>query len=92
MYKRQVQNNEIVAFDTDLIGAYGICIDISRSWWVGDQRPSNAMVSAMAHAHDHIQQNMAMLKPGVTVRELAHGGHQLDAQYWKQKYLSLIHI
>ena len=23
-----VQNNEIVAFDTDLVGSYGICVDI----------------------------------------------------------------
>ncbi len=26
---RLVQNNEILAFDTDLIGSYGICVDIS---------------------------------------------------------------
>ncbi len=37
---RIVQNNEIVAFDTDLIGSYGICIDISRTWWIGDARPT----------------------------------------------------
>ena len=35
---RLVQNNEIIAFDTDLIGSYGICIDISRTWWIGDQK------------------------------------------------------
>ncbi len=56
---RIVQPNEIVAFDTDLIGAYGMCIDISRTWWVGDQRPTNAMISAMHHAMDHIAENMA---------------------------------
>ena len=88
---RMVQNNEIVAFDTDLIGAYGICIDISRTWWVGDRRPTNAMISAMNHAMDHIQTNMAMLKPGVTIRELTHGGHQLSAQYWAQKYSCKMH-
>ena len=88
---RLIQNNEIVAFDTDLIGAYGICIDISRTWWIGDQRPSNAMISAMHHARDHIDTNMAMLKPGVTIKELTMGGHKLDAQYWKQKYSCKMH-
>ena len=29
---RVVQPNEIVSFDTDLIGAYGNCVDMSRSW------------------------------------------------------------
>ncbi|MFN0115952.1 MAG: dimethylsulfonioproprionate lyase DddP [Paracoccaceae bacterium] len=88
---RIVQDNEIVAFDTDLIGAYGICIDISRTWWVGDARPSNAMISAFHHGLDHIRTNMGLLKPGVTVRELVHGGHQLAPEYWKQKYSCKMH-
>ncbi len=88
---RIIQNNEIVAFDTDLIGAYGICIDISRSWWIGDARPTNAMISAMHHAMDHIEVNRSLLKPGVTIGELTHGGHQLDPNYWAQKYSCKMH-
>jgi len=88
---RIVQPNEIVAFDTDLIGCYGICIDMSRTWWIGDARPTNAMVSAMNHALDHIRDHQSRLKAGVTIRELTFGGHQLDAQYWKQKYSCKMH-
>ncbi len=88
---RIIRPNEIVAFDTDLVGAYGICIDISRTWWVGDARPTNAMVAAMHHAMDHIAVNRAMLKPGVSIRELTHGGHQLAPEYWKQKYSCKMH-
>lgn len=88
---RIVHPNEIVAFDTDLIGCYGICIDISRTWWIGDAPPRPAMVDAMRHARDHIDTNMAMLKPGVTIRELTHGGHQLAPQFWKQKYSCKMH-
>ncbi|MBM3614960.1 MAG: aminopeptidase P family protein [Alphaproteobacteria bacterium] len=88
---RLVQNNEIVAFDTDLIGVYGFCIDISRTWWVGDQRPTNAMVSAFHHGLDHIRDHQARLKPGVSIKELVFGGHQLDEIYWKQKYSCKMH-
>lgn len=88
---RVIQNNEIVAFDTDLIGAYGICVDISRTWWIGDRRPTHAMVSAMQHALDHVRTNMAMLKPGVTIRELTHGGHHLAPEYQRQKYSCRMH-
>lgn len=88
---RVIQNNEIVAFDTDLIGAYGICVDISRTWWIGDRRPTNAMVSAMHHAMDHIRTNMALLKPGVTIRELTHDGHHLSPEYQRQKYSCRMH-
>ncbi len=88
---RIVQPEEIVAFDTDLIGSYGICIDISRTWWVGETRPSNAMISAMNHGLDHIRDHQARLKPGVTIRELCFGGHRLEDQYWKQKYSCKMH-
>ena len=88
---RIVQNNEIVAFDTDLIGSYGICVDISRTWWIGDEKPSNAMISAMRHGHEHIQYNMSMLKPGVAIGDLVRNCHKLDEQYQKQKYGCLMH-
>lgn len=88
---RIVQENEIVAFDTDLIGSYGICVDISRSWWIGDDRPSNAMIAAMNHGLDHIRDHQARLRPGITVKELTFGGHQLEEQYCKQKYSCKMH-
>jgi len=88
---RLISNNEILAYDTDLIGPYGICIDISRTLWVGDQNPPAAMVSAMHHAVDHINENMAMLRPGVTISELVHGGHQLAPEFWAQKYSCKMH-
>ena len=83
---RRLRNNEILAFDTDLIGCYGICIDISRTWWIGDEKPRPDMIYAMQHAHEHIHTNMAMLKPGVPLRDLTFKGHQLDDQYMKGKY------
>ncbi|MFK7835447.1 MAG: dimethylsulfonioproprionate lyase DddP [Sulfitobacter sp.] len=88
---RIVQNNEIVAFDTDLVGSYGICVDISRTWWVGDQKPRADMVYAMQHAVEHIQTNMQMLKPGVMIPELSANTHVLDAQFQAGKYGCLMH-
>lgn len=88
---RITQNNEIVSFDTDLIGSYGICIDISRSWWIGDQAPPADMVYAMQHAHEHIMTNMEMLRPGVTIPELTANAHVLDARFQAQKYGCIMH-
>ena len=88
---RIIQDNEIVSFDTDLVGSYGICVDISRSWWIGDQSPPPDMVSAMQHAHEHIMTNMEMLKPGVSIPELSRNSHQLKPEYQKGKYGCLMH-
>ena len=88
---RILQPDEILAFDTDLIGSYGMCIDISRTWWIGDAAPRPDMVAAMQHAHDHIMTNMALLKPGVRFDDLTFGGHQLAPIYDKQKYGCRMH-
>ena len=88
---RLVQNNEIVSFDTDLVGSYGICVDISRSWWIGDQAPRPDMIYAMQHAHEHIQTNTEMLAPGVSMRSLSKNCHRLDDNFQVQKYGALMH-
>lgn len=89
--QRIIQNNEIISFDTDLVGSYGICCDMSRSWWIGDQAPPAEMVSAMQHAHEHIMTNMQMLKPGVNIQDLSRNTHVLHPEYQKLKYGCLMH-
>ncbi len=88
---RIIQNNEIISFDTDLVGSYGICVDMSRSWWIGDEAPPADMVYAMQHAHEHIMTNMEMLKPGVNIQDLSRNTHQLDQKFQKLKYGCLMH-
>jgi len=88
---RITQKNEIIAFDTDLVGSYGICVDISRTWWIGDRKPRPDMVYAMQHAVEHIQTNMQMLKPGVNIQDLSRNTHVLDAKYQRLKYGCLMH-
>lgn len=86
-----MQNNDIVAFDTDLIGSYGICVDISRTWWIGDAKPNNATIYAMRHAHEHITTNTELLKPGLSIPEIVAQGHRLDEPFQAQKYGCMMH-
>ncbi len=88
---RRLQNNEILAFDTDLIGCYGICVDISRTWWIGDRPPRQDMIDAMLHGIEHIQSNMENLRPGVHFDDLTFKTHQLLPIYQKQKYGVVMH-
>ncbi|MDR9392906.1 MAG: Xaa-Pro peptidase family protein [Roseovarius sp.] len=88
---RITRMNEIISFDTDLVGSYGICVDISRSWWIGDRKPRPDMIYAMQHAVEHVRTNMEMLKPGVTIPELSANTHVLDEKYQAQKYGCLMH-
>ena len=89
--QRVVQNNEIVAFDTDLVGTYGICIDISRTWWIGDRAPRPDMIEAMKLGREHIEYNMSLLKPGVMIPDLVANGHVLPERFQSQKYGCAMH-
>lgn len=88
---RIVSENEIIAYDTDLIGPYGICSDISRTFWLGPGKPRPDMIDAMKLGIEHIQTNMAMLKPGVMIPELVECCHVLPPEFQKQKYSCMMH-
>ena len=51
---RRLKNNEILAYDTDLVGPYGMCADLSRTLWIGDQKPRPDMIEDMRLGHEHI--------------------------------------
>ena len=63
---RVMQGGDILAFDTDLIGPYGYCADLSRTWKVGDQPPTPYEKDLYKASYEHIQHNMSLLKPGVS--------------------------
>lgn len=88
---RVTRRNEIIAFDTDLIGSYGICVDISRTWWIGDRPPRPDMIDAMKHGHDHIMANIALLEPGLMIPDLVARSHRLAPQFNRQKYGCMMH-
>ena len=59
---RVVQEGELLAFDTDLVGPYGICADLSRTWMIGDSKPTAEQKHLYQVAYEHIQYNMQLLK------------------------------
>ena len=88
---RVIQNNEILSWDSDLVGCYGICTDISRSWFIGDGQPTAEQKRLHAVAYDHIMENMELLKPGVTFKEITYGGHLLPDEFVEQRYGCKMH-
>ncbi len=67
---RVVENGDMLAYDTDLVGAYGMCVDISRSWVIGDRPPTAEQSRVHGLALKQIETNIELLRAGVTVEEL----------------------
>lgn len=75
---RVIQNGDLVGFDTDMIGAYGICVDTSRTWLCGDQAPTVEQKRIYQMAYDQIHINTELLREGITFKELTHKALQYD--------------
>ena len=87
---RKIKAGDFVAFDTDLIGAYGICVDISRTWICGDATPTPAQREIYEMAYEQILRNTAWLKPGLTLREMTFDSYQYDPDEFRY-YSCLYH-
>ena len=88
---RIMNSGEIMAFDTDLIGLFGICCDMSRTWLVGDGDPTDEQRELYQVAAEHIETNTEMLAPGVPLRDLTFNGHVLPEKYQANKYCVKMH-
>ena len=87
---RVIENGDMVSFDTDLIGPYGYCADMSRSWVCGD-RPNAEQRRIHALAREQIEHNCSILKAGVTFREVSERAWKIPDEFSTNRYSSLIH-
>lgn len=67
---RAIEAGDLVAFDTDLIGPYGFCADLSRTWLCGGGAPSDEQRGLFRLAAEQVEKNTALLAPGLSFREL----------------------
>ena len=88
---RAIENGDMVSFDTDLIGPYGYCADISRSWRSGDGRPDDVQRRIYADAYAQIMHNISILRPGMSFREVSERAWPIPEQYLSNRYSSMIH-
>ncbi|WP_419932006.1 M24 family metallopeptidase [Candidatus Poriferisodalis sp.] len=80
---RRVQAGELMGFDTDLIGAYGMCVDLSRTWLCGGGSPNGAQSDAWSLALEQIQRNTELHCPGATLREITDKAWYPDPEHYR---------
>ena len=85
------RDGEILSFDTDLIGPYGYCADLSRSWTIGHRRLSTKQSELYEVALSQINHNLAILNPGLTLAEFNEKSWRIPEQYQARRYSSALH-
>ncbi len=88
---RIIEAGDIVSFDTDLIGPYGYCADISRAWVTAVDRPSNVQADLHAIAMEQLETNTALIRPGVSFLELGERSFRLPDDCLANRYSVVLH-
>lgn len=88
---RIIQDGELVALDTDVVGRYGYYADFSRTFLCGDGQASQAQKDLYAMAYEQIRTNMQNIRPGISFKEYAERAWQLPEAYKARRYFALAH-
>ena len=89
--QRECQLGEMISFDTDMIGPYGYCADLSRSWTCGYVPMNETQKRLYAAARDQIEHNMALLQPGLSFAEFNAKSWQIPEAYQPYRYSLAAH-
>jgi Xaa-Pro aminopeptidase len=82
---------DMLSFDTDMIGPYGYCADLSRSWTIGHAKMSNKQHELYSAALEQINHNLAVLKPGMSFREFNEKSWRIPEKYLSRRYSVALH-
>jgi Xaa-Pro aminopeptidase len=88
---RVMQAGEMLSFDTDLIGRWGFYTDISRGWVLGDTQPTDEQKLLYNLSRSQLEHNIALLKPGLSFREMSEKSWTVPAAYLPNRYADIAH-
>ena len=88
---RPAQAGEMISFDTDMIGPYGYCADVSRSWVCGYAPMNPTQRRLYRTALDQIEHNCALLRPGLTFEEFGAKQWVIPERHIPYRYSLALH-
>jgi len=85
-----IQSSELVSFDTDMVGPYGYCADISRAFVEGNKF-NNDQKNLYQMAVEHINHNSRLIKKGMSFKEFTEKSWKLPDEYYGNRYSCMVH-
>jgi Xaa-Pro dipeptidase len=86
-----IRPGDLVAFDTDLVGPFGYCVDVSRTYRCGPGRPSDEQRRLYRTAYEQLQHNTNLLRPGLAFREFAERAWTIPDEFLANRYSLSVH-
>lgn len=86
-----IRSGDLVAFDTDMVGPYGYCADVSRTFHCGPSKPTSRQKQIYRLAYEQVQHNLELIKPGVSFRELSDKSWRGPPEFEDNRYVCMVH-
>lgn len=86
-----IGKNELIGFDTDVVGCHGYYSDFSRTFHAGPDAPTEEQRTLYKIAYEQIQHNIGIIKPGMTFREYADKAWDIPEKYHANRYYLSAH-
>ena len=81
----------MISLDTDMIGPYGYCADLSRSWTCGYTPMTSKQQEIYSAAVEQIDHNMALIKDGVSFAEFNDKSWNIPERFLPYRYSLAAH-
>ena len=81
----------MISFDTDMIGPYGYCADLSRSWTCGYTAMTPTQRRLYSIALDQIEHNLSLTREGVSFAEFNEKSWQIPDKHQPYRYSLAAH-
>ena len=88
---RPCREGEMISFDTDMIGPYGYCADLSRSWTCGYTTMTPAQRRLYSIALEQVEHNMNLIRPGISFAEFNQKSWRIPARHIPFRYSVALH-
>jgi Xaa-Pro dipeptidase len=88
---RRMQAGDLVCIDTDAIGYLGYAVDFSRSFVCPGADPTPTQRSLYSYAHEQLQQNASLLRPGNSFASVAKNAWSIPERFRPYGYYCVLH-
>jgi len=88
---RVCREGEMISFDTDMIGPYGYCADLSRAWTCGFTKMNDTQRRLYDTALEQIHHNLDLVRPGVSFDEFNDKSWRIPDAHVPYRYSLAVH-
>ena len=89
--ERRIEAGDLIGFDTDMVGPFGYCADISRTFFCGPGRPTRRQKQLYRHALNEIEHNLTLVRDGISMAEFAGRVFVQPEEFHAHQYVCIMH-